>query len=245
MSVTGNIDIASLSTGREDESGGVLAGIRDSAPAAFAAVPLGLALGVLVAQAGLDWWWGTLFAAVVFAGSFEFLLLGLVTAGATLPQIGATALLVNLRHVFYSLTFPLHRLPWPAKIYGTFALTDEAWALTASPAAQRYRPRRIVALQLTFHLVWVTSVTVGGIAGVAVPEQVRGLDFALTALFLVLAIDAYRQRRDIPAPLVAVLCAAVSLLVLGGDGMLLGGTVLYLAFLVARALIRRRRARDA
>lgn len=224
--------------------GGFLAGLRDATPAGLAAVPLGLAFGVLVAQSGLDWWWGTLFAAVVFAGSFEFLLLGLVTAGAALPTIALTALLVNVRHVFYSLSFPLHRLPGVAKVYGTFALTDEAWALTASPQTQRWRAARILAIQGGFHLAWVASVTVGALTGALVPDWIVGLDFALTALFVVLGIDAARARRDLPAPFVAVACAAIAGLLVPG-GMLVGGIVLFVVFLLARIAVRRRASRTA
>lgn len=224
--------------------GGLLAGLRDATPAGLAAIPLGLAFGVLIAQAGLDWWWGTAFAAVVFAGSFEFLLLGLVLVATPLPQIALTALLVNVRHVFYALSFPLHRLPGAAKVYGTFALTDEAWALTASPQAQRWRAARILAIQASFHLAWVASVTLGALTGALVPDWIVGLDFALTALFTVLGIDAARGRRDLPLPFVAAGCAAVAELVVPG-GMLVGGIGLTVVFLLVRIALRRRRAARA
>src|SRR6185295_14200515 len=105
------------------------AAFRDSFAVGLACLPMGLAFGVLVAHSTLPWWWASVFATVVFAGSLEFLLLGLVTGGASLVQIALAACLVNARHVFYALTFPLHRVPGLAKVYSTFALTDEAYAL--------------------------------------------------------------------------------------------------------------------
>ena len=73
-------------------------------------VPLGVAFGVLVAQAGLAWWWTPVISGLVFAGSLEFLLLSLVIVAAPLATIALTTLLVNSRHVFYCLTFPLQRV---------------------------------------------------------------------------------------------------------------------------------------
>src|SRR5699024_6863848 len=115
-------------TGTREE---VLAGWRTTAPAGLAVLPLGIALGVLVVQSGLAWWWGPVLAGVVFAGSLEFLLVGMLAAAAPFAQVAVTSLLVNFRHVFYALSFPLHRVHgrgWRA--YSTFALTDEAYALT-------------------------------------------------------------------------------------------------------------------
>src|SRR5690625_7170830 len=117
-------------------------------PACAAVAPLGLALGMLVAQSGLAWWWAPVLAAVVFAGSMEFLLVGLLMAAAPLAQVAVSTLLVNFRHVFYALSFPLHRvrgLSW--KAYSTFALTDEVYALPTTPDAQTWSRTRIISIQ--------------------------------------------------------------------------------------------------
>ena len=216
----------------------MLRALRDSLSVGLACLPMGVAFGVLVAHSGLPWWWATVFATVIFAGSLEFLLLGLVTALAPLAQIGLAAFLVNVRHVFYALSFPLHRVDGPlAKAYSTFALTDEAYALTAAPAAQGWPKARILWLQAFIQLYWVSSVTLGALAGALVPDRVVGLDFAVTALFLVLGIDAFRARRDVPTPVVAVACALVARFT-AGERMLVVAMALFTAYL----LIRYRRA---
>ncbi|WP_276327118.1 AzlC family ABC transporter permease [Streptomyces viridochromogenes] len=98
-------------------------------------LPLGLAFGALVVRSGLDWWWAGLSAALIYGGSFEFLLIGMVTAVAPPASIAVAAFLVQARHVFYALSFPLHRVRGRlAKTYSTFALTDEAYALTMRAA---------------------------------------------------------------------------------------------------------------
>lgn len=222
----------------------MIAGLRTAIPASLSMIPLGLAFGVLVAQSGIDWWWGAVFAAVVFAGSFEFLLLGLVVCGAPLVQIGATALVVNLRHIFYSLTFPLARMGSAAKVYGTFALTDEVWALTATPGAQHWRSSRLLGIQFAVHVAWIGSVALGGVMGASVPPFIIGLDFALPALFVILAIDAYRARPDRTGLLAAVICGVVGVAV-GAQSMLLVSVALYVGWALTAFWVRTRKEAHA
>jgi 4-azaleucine resistance transporter AzlC len=213
--------------------------LDETLPVGLAVAAMGLAFGVLVTRAGLPWWWATIFASVVFAGSLEFLLLGLVTTLAPLGQVAAAAFLVNFRHVFYAMSFPLHRVPGvAAKAYSTFALTDEAYALTARPEAQTWSRARILSVQAFVHVVWAGSVTLGALGGTLIPPGVQGLDFAVTALFLVLGIDAFRARRDVPAVVVAVACALVGHVVFG-EQMLVAAMALFTLVLLARYGMRR------
>ncbi|MFD9127745.1 AzlC family ABC transporter permease [Kitasatospora sp. NPDC059571] len=218
-----------------------VAAAKDSTSVGLGLVPLGLAFGVLVTHAGLPWWCATLFTAVVYAGSFEFLLVGLAAAVAPLATVALTAFLVNLRHVFYALSFPLHRVTGRAgRAYSTFALTDEAYALTTGEQARTWGGRRILWLQLLMHLYWVGSATAGALAGALIPDSVTGLDFAMTALFVVLALDALKDRRgDLPTPLLALFSALIARLVLPGQ-LLATAFVLFTAGLLARRLVTRR-----
>ena len=73
--------------------------VRLAAPVALGMIPLGIAFGLLVLNAGLAWWWATVFSSVVFAGSLEFLLIAMVATAAPLAQVALTSLVVNSRHV--------------------------------------------------------------------------------------------------------------------------------------------------
>ncbi|MFD7877555.1 AzlC family ABC transporter permease [Streptomyces sp. NPDC059766] len=205
-------------------------------------VPLGLAFGALVTQSGLHWWWAGLSAALVYGGSFEFLLIGMVTAAAPLAAIAGTAFMVNVRHVFYALSFPLHRVTGrPGKAYGTFALSDEAYALTAGSEASSWSGRRILWLQFFMHTYWVASATVGALLGSLIPDGVTGLDFALTALFTVLALESLKDLRgDLPTPALALFGAVAARLLFPGQ-MLLAAFTLFTAGLLARRLVSGRR----
>lgn len=182
-------------------------------PVGLGLFPLGLAFGALVVHAGLSWWWAPVFSSIVYAGSLEFLLVGMAVSGVPLAQVALSTLLVNSRHVFYALSFPLHNVDGKAgKAYATFALTDEAYAVTTSPEAQRWTSRQIIGVQVFFQVCWVGGATLGALAGSVLPlDRLEGLDFALTALFVVLAIEAYRERPDRVTAAVAVACAVIAL----------------------------------
>ncbi|MGW2260994.1 AzlC family ABC transporter permease [Streptomyces sp. NPDC001780] len=126
-----------------------------------------------------------------------------------------------------------------ARAYSTFAMTDEAYALTTSGAARTASGRRILWLQGFVHLYWVTGATIGALLGAVIPDRVTGLDFALTALFTVLALDAVRADRDLPTPVIALLSALVARLVLPGR-LLLVAFALFTAGLLARYLLTAR-----
>ncbi len=212
-------------------------------PVGLGLFSLGLAFGLVVVHAGLAWWWATVFTAVVYAGSLEFLLVGLAVAATPLLQVAATTLIVNLRHVFYALSFPLDRVDrWWAKAYSTYALTDEAYAVTAADPGE-WTSRRILLVQIIFQVAWVSGATIGALVGTALPvERVQGLDFALTALFVVLAIDAYRARPDPVFACCAAVCAVVAWLLAPGQ-MLVWAFVGYTVVLVGRLGLARRGAR--
>jgi 4-azaleucine resistance transporter AzlC len=219
--------------------------LRDTSPAAAALVPLGLAFGVLVTQSGLQWWWTPVISATIFGGTVEFLLVGFVVAAVPLTTIALTAFLLQSRHVFYCLSFPLDRVEGRlGRLYARFALTDEAYALTTTPAARGYSSRRILSTQALMHGYWVGGGIVGALLGAALPVPVRGLEFTLVGLFAVLAVDAYRAHRDLGGMLAALACAAAASLLAPG-ALLVVAMSLFVAFLLVRSGLRRRSAAGA
>ena len=237
-----------MSTPSSDAAGKTLA--QDSAfSAAFidtvsvgvGMFPLGAAFGLLVVQSGLDWWWALIFSLLVYAGSMEFLAVALVVVVTPLPQLALTTLLVNFRHVFYALSFPLSRVRGRAgKAYSMYALTDEAYALTAGRPGVPLGSARILWLQLFCQGYWVAGSVVGALLGSWLAIELIGLAFTLTALFVVLAMDAVRVERDLPSPVLAFCCALFAL-VAAPRQMLIVGMSLFVAVLVVRFLLQRTR----
>ncbi|WP_441249947.1 AzlC family ABC transporter permease [Kitasatospora sp. McL0602] len=218
----------------------IRAAARDTLGVGMGLFPLGLAFGVLLTGSGFAWWWTPLFSLLIYAGSLEFLAIGLFLALTPLASIAVTTFLVNFRHVFYGLSFPLHRVHGRLRrAYSVYALTDEAYAIVATKTAAELSSSRILAIQLLCQAYWVGGGLTGAAVGAALPAGLHGLDFALTALFVVLAVDGYRAARDIPGPVIALLCALTALTVAKGQ-LLVVALGLYVAALTTRYLIRKR-----
>ncbi|MCD4550331.1 MULTISPECIES: AzlC family ABC transporter permease [unclassified Schaalia] len=220
-------------------------GIHAALPATLAMIPLGLALGVVVTQSGLAWWWGPLLATCVYAGSLEFLLVGMLAALAPLSQIALTALLVNFRHIFYALSFPINKIRgigW--KIYGTFGLTDEVYAVTASARPHNWSHASLLSIVASIQWVWIASVTFGAFVGNFIPPYIKGLNFAVTALFTVLTLESYRYRRSIPISALA-LCSALIGIVTSPHNMLLISMTLFVTALIGRFFLLKRKENRA
>lgn len=202
---------------------------------------VGIGLGVLVHSYHLPFWVAPLLPAVVFAGSVEFVLIDMVSNHASLFSIAVMTLLINSRHLMYGLSYPIERVRGGlAKFYTVYTLIDEAYALNTGPDRHQLRASRILWIHVGLHLSVLTSATVGYVLGASFLSELKGVDFVMTALFAVLAIDAYQSSKDHTTAAIAGVSAAVGL-VLAPQSMLLISMVVYLLLLVSRFVVAKRR----
>ncbi|MEI8095622.1 MAG: AzlC family ABC transporter permease [Spirochaetales bacterium] len=197
---------------------------RTTLPVAFGYLPLGMAFGVLLQAQGWAWWWASLMGLVIYAGSGQFLAVGLLASGAGLLDAFLATFLLNLRHVFYGLTL-LDRYRALGRLrqgYATFALTDETFSLLAGIGPHPQDDRRFVLGVTALNQAWwVLGCTLGAVLGQTWALPTKGLEFALTALFAVLLVEQLRRRWE-PLPLaIAVGAAMVCLAFLPGKVFLL------------------------
>ncbi len=201
---------------------------------------LGIGFGVLVTSHDLPWWLAPVISATMFAGSVEFLLIGMLAAAVPIAAIATTTFLVNSRHLFYGLSFPLDRVKGRiAKAYSIFALCDEAYAIITSSDPATLTTRRISWTQLGLHFSWAGGALIGGLVGATMLSGVKGLDFVLTALFVVLTLDGYRAHRDRTTLILGAAAAAIALLI-APESMLLIAMILFTVALGVRHRTNRR-----
>lgn len=217
------------------------AGIVDSLGVGLGIFPLGIALGVLVIQAGLPWWLAPALSIGIFAGSVELLMVSLIAAANPLVTIAVTVFAVNFRHVFYPLSFPIQAVrPGLPRAYSIYAMIDEAYATYVLMPPEKLSSARMVTGQFFMQAYWVA----GGLVGVALasmlPEPIEGFEFALVALFVVMALDAARTKSEIPSVVLAGLAVAFAMLAFPGTEVL-AALIAYTALLVVRYLCSRRR----
>ena len=209
-------------------------GALDSLGVGIGIFPLGLALGVLVIQAGLPWWLAPALSIGIFAGSVELLLVSMIAVSTPLLTIAATVFALNFRHVFYPLNFPAHVVkPGLPRAYSIYAMIDEAYATYVLMPVEKLTSTRMLAGQLLMQAYWVSGGLVGVLLASLLPEPIEGFEFALVALFIVMALDAARSAREIPSVVLAGLSVALAW-VLFPEAQLLAALAIFTLSLIAR-----------
>lgn len=207
---------------------GVLDGARQTIPIAIAVFAYGLVFGVLARQARLSLAEALLMSGLVFAGSAQFVALGLWSVPLPIGPIVLTTLVVNLRLLLMSAALR----PWfvrlsPLAAYGSvFFMADENWALTMGQFARGGRNGAfLLGSGLTLFAAWLGATLAGRLLGNIVRDPARwGLDFAFTAVFIALLVGLWKGRSDLlPWAIAAFVAIAGSHLLPGKWYILLGG----------------------
>lgn len=196
---------------------------------------IGMAYGLLMANAGYGVFWALLLSLLCYAGSMEFVAVSLLTAGFDPVQALLMALMINARHAFYGLSMlEKYRGTGWARPFLIFSLTDETFSLvsTLEPLDGVTRRDFYFWISLLDYLYWQMGSVLGALIGGLLPFDTTGLDFALTALFIVLFLEQWRKRENRPVALIGLGCTAASLAVVGADRLVIPAMVLILAVLL-------------
>jgi 4-azaleucine resistance transporter AzlC len=204
-----------LTHGQADSTGerkGFADGMRDCLPVVLGYVAIGLAFGVVARSTGLSVAEVALTSIILYAGSAQFVLAGLVAVAAPLPAVVITIFLVNLRHMLYSAALAPHvRLPLLQNALVGLELTDETFAVASSHLARGVTASGpwLFGINLTAQVTWVTATTVGALLGEAIPDtKVLGLDFALASMFAALLFLQIASRPKLVVAVVVALTGA-------------------------------------
>ena len=204
---------------------------------------LGVAFGLLLNSIGLGVFWAAAMSILVYAGSAQFLAVSLIGASASLPQVALLTFLLNFRHFFYGLSMvSRYQGVGKRKLYLAFALSDETYAILAGalPPAQVDPADYYFAVSLLDQCYWVAGSLIGATVGQLITFDTTGVDFAMTALFVVLAVEQWKSARRHAPALFGVCCGVVCLLIFGPDLFLIPA----LAAIVALLLLFRRRLEE-
>lgn len=197
---------------------------RQSLGVLFGYVFLGTAFGILLRQAGFGALWSLAFSGLVYAGSLQFVLAGFLAAPTALPTVALMSLFINARHLFYGLSFiERFRSMGKKRPYMIFSLTDETYSVLCGmdevPAGVD-KNGAMFLVALLDQLYWVAGSLLGTFAG-GLPLDFTGIDFSMTALFLVIFLEQWRGAKSHLPALLGLGCGAVFLLALGPDNFLL------------------------
>jgi len=196
---------------------------------------LGMAFGVLMKTNGYGVVWSVLMSLLCFAGSMQFVAITLLTTAFEPVQAFLLSLMINARHMFYGLSvLDKYRGLGKVRAFLIFALTDETFSLvsTVEPPEGVERKDFYTAISLLNYAYWVAGSAMGGLLGNLITFDTTGLDFALTALFVVLFLEQWKKKENRSAGLIGLACTAVSLLVFGADNLVIPAMILIMAVLL-------------
>ncbi len=178
-----------------------LTGARDTFPLIVGAIPFGLIYGALALNSGLSFGAAMAMSTLVFAGSAQFIAVGLVAAGIGWPIIVLTTFVVNLRHALYSATLApyVKKLPQRWQIPLAFWLTDETFAVVAARYLQVGDAPHLkwyyLGSALFMYLNWQLCTFLGLMVGRRIPDAAAwGLDFAMPVTFIGMVIPYLKNR---------------------------------------------------
>ncbi|MEA4965369.1 MAG: AzlC family ABC transporter permease [Oscillospiraceae bacterium] len=197
---------------------------RASLPVMAGYLVLGAGFGVLLQSKGYGWPWALLMSVAVYAGSMQYVAIDLLAGGASLIAAALMTLMINLRHLFYGITMlPRYRGTGAKKPYLIFSLTDETFSLVCSPElpAGVEKSKYYLFVSLLNQCYWVLGSLAGGILGSAVTFNTGGMDFAMTALFVVIFLDQWEKAKTHLPALTGVTVSLLCLLTFGPDDFLI------------------------
>ena len=191
---------------------------------------------MLMDSIGYNWAWTLLASLTTYAGSMQFVAVSLIAAGFNPLNTALMTLMVNARHLFYSLSM-LKRFEGMGRIkpYLIFGLTDETFSVLSANAAPEGIDDKDFALAVTVlnHLYWVCGSVLGNLLGSLLPVQTAGLDFALTALFVVIFIDQWKTAAHRIPALIGIFSSLLALWLFGPGHFIIPTLFIILVVIIA------------
>jgi 4-azaleucine resistance transporter AzlC len=185
---------------------------------------LGIGFGVLLQDKGYAWWWATLMSITIYAGSMQYVAVDLLAGGAGIIATVLMTLMVNIRHLFYGITMlERYQDTGKKKPYLIFSLTDETFSLVCSPQL----PQGVEEHSYYFYIslmnqcYWVLGSTLGALAGTALSFNSEGIDFAMTALFVVIFVEQWEKTKQHLPAITGVVISVICRLIFGASNFLI------------------------
>lgn len=189
-------------------------------PVLMGYLSIGLVFGWMLSAAGFAPTWAAIMSVTIYAGSGQYLGVDLLANASPLGDAAFLTLIINFRHLVYGLSMleKFQGMGW-RKLYMIFSLTDETYALLAGvEPPEGVDPKGFYfAIALLDHLYWIAGSMLGAVAGALITINTEGIDFAMTALFLVIAVEQWQGSGKHAPVYLGAAGTLVCLLLMGPD----------------------------
>lgn len=206
-----------------------------SVPVMLGYLFLGIAFGLMLQDAGYSFWWALLSSVVIYAGSMQFVLVTLLTGGASLLYTAAMTLFVNGRHIFYGLSF-IEKFRGMGKRYPymVFSLTDETYSVLCGLKTPEGLDEKNISFMISLfdHIYWIIGSVLGAVIGQLITFDTTGVDFSMTALFVVIVLNQWMDSKEHRPAIIGGAVGIICLILIGAEGFLLPALTLTAAILM-------------
>ncbi|MGN0490984.1 AzlC family ABC transporter permease [Ruminococcus sp.] len=213
---------------------------KDSLPILAGYLALGIGFGVLLHSKGYSFLWALLMSCTIYAGAGQYAAVDLLSSGASLITTAVMTLIINARHFFYGFSLlDKYKGTGKAKPYMIFALTDETYSLvcTAKIPDGIDEKKYYLFLSVLDQLYWITGCTIGALLGTFIPFDSTGIDFAMTALFVVIFVEQWLSTKEHLPAILGAATTLVCLFIFGAQYFIIPS----MAFIAVELVIFRKR----
>ena len=199
-------------------------------------VVLGIGFGILFKVNGYGLFWALLMSIFIFAGSAQYVGIGLISSGASIFTAALTIFMVNARHLFYGISMiNKYKGAGKRKPYLIFALTDETYSLVCDgeypEGVDKYKYWFLISL--FDQCYWVIGTIIGSVLGTVLHFDSTGIDFSMTALFVTVFVEQWLSTKEHRPALIGLGATLLSLIVFGQDSFLVPAMILITGLLFA------------
>ncbi|WP_051280732.1 AzlC family ABC transporter permease [Anaerovorax odorimutans] len=200
-------------------------------------IPLGIAFGLLIQDAGYGLLWAIISSISIYSGTGQFVEVNFLSSATPLLEITMIIIILNARLMFYGLSFiDTFQKMGKKKWYIIFALTDETYSILCAikPPEDVDEDKFMFALSMMNHLYWIIGGIIGVIAGSFITINTAGMDFIMTALFVVLCMDQWKAYACHEPVFAGFICSVMALLIFGPEGFMIPSMIAILIVLLFR-----------
>ena len=208
---------------------------KRSLPVMAGYLVLGMGFGILLETKGYGIWWALGMSVFIYAGSMQYVAIDLLTGGASLLSAALMTLMVNARHLFYGISMlDRYKETGAEKPYLIFALTDETYSLVCSGEAPEgvEQKKYFFWVSLFDQCYWVIGSVVGALLGSLLTFNTAGIEFSMTALFVVVFVEQWKSTSNHLSALIGVFTSIICILIFGADNFLIPAMIAITAVLI-------------
>lgn len=187
-------------------------------------IVLGMGFGILLKTKGYGVVWAFFMSLFIYAGSMQYVTINLLAGGATLLTAALVTFMVNARHLFYGISMiERYRDTEPYKPYLIFGLTDETYSLVCSGDVPEGVDEKKYFFLLTLfnQCYWILGSVAGSLIGSLITFNTAGIEFSMTALFLVVFVEQWKSTKNHTSAIVGVGTSVICLLMFGAENFLI------------------------